>query len=155
MNYLLTQCGAQVLVDNEDIVALSEYSWRLSPSSKNKHYAATNIKVNGKWRKVYMHHMIVGKCRGRYVDHINGDALDNRRANLRLISPAQNQHNRGKNIDSPKRYKGVRPTPEGKFRMTISKTYSTEEEAALAYNEMAAVLFGEFAYKNEVDKDVL
>lgn len=42
-----------------------------------------------------MHRFILGLPRDdpREVDHINGNPLDNRRANLRLVSRAQNKQN--------------------------------------------------------------
>ena len=141
--------GEEVLVDERDYEWLSQYKWSASPSSKPKIYAATHIKdKRGKWRKKYMHQLIVRPTVGHQVDHINGNALDNRRENLRMVSPTQNAQNRGRN--SGIKYKGVRKTPKGHYRMTISKTYKTQEEAAVAYNKIATTLFGEFAYQNQI-----
>lgn len=52
--------------------------------------------VDGK--HTYLHHLLVGAVRrggGRQADHLNRDALDNRRANLRVATEQENQHNRG------------------------------------------------------------
>lgn len=42
-----------------------------------------------------MHRVIVDAPDGLQVDHVNGDRLDNRRANLRLVTQAQNSQNHG------------------------------------------------------------
>lgn len=142
--------GQAVTVSPEDYEWLSRHSWRPS-YSKKKCYAATSIKDgSGKWRKRYMHRLIVKPKGGYQVDHINGRSLDNRRENLRMCNSFQNAHNRGANNGSP--IKGVRQE-NGRWRMTISKTYATQKEAAKAYNELAKQLFGEFAYQNEVEND--
>jgi len=44
-----------------------------------------------------LHRMLMGDPEGMFIDHINGDTLDNRRSNLRIASPAQNVRNRHKN----------------------------------------------------------
>lgn len=41
-----------------------------------------------------MHRFLLSAKRGRIVDHINGDGLDNRRANLRLVDKYQSAQNR-------------------------------------------------------------
>lgn len=60
--------------------------------------------------RVYMHRLILGLTRGDglFVDHINGNKLDNRRANLRLLSKARNTYNqRELNERGTSRYRGV------------------------------------------------
>ena len=44
---------------------------------------------------VFMHHCIIGRpLNGKVVDHINGDRLDNRKENLRIVSFAENYLNK-------------------------------------------------------------
>src|SRR5690606_31440543 len=95
-----------------------------------------------------------------FVDHINGNKLDNRRENLRLCDNEKNQQNRFKTTGKSK-YKGViwdkshnawlvRIQPENEKRKYIG-LYRDELEAAKAYNDAAIKIFGEFANINIID----
>ncbi len=79
------------LVDVADADALAAYRW----SMHGKGYAVRKARVGGKTRPVLMHRELLGLTPGDgvQVDHVNGDKLDNRRANLRVCTQAQNQQN--------------------------------------------------------------
>lgn len=83
------------------------------------------------------------------VDHINGNASDNRIENLRAATHQQNQANRRCDRELPK---GVTKLDQGFSAMikhngasTYLGTFDTEAEAAAAYAGAARVLFGAFA----------
>ena len=97
---------------------------------------------------------------GLLVDHINGNSLDNRKANLRLATYMQNNWNtrRGINEGSSK-YKGVGwMKKEKKWRAKFRRNHKTvhlgvfddEKAAARAYNKAVSEHRGEFAVLNEV-----
>lgn len=94
--------GLFVIVDDEDFDLLSKHRWRIA-----KGYALTRIQ----WGKpdVLMHRLILGLKHGdpRQGDHINRDPLDNRRSNLRVLTQAQNQQNRGTRGTGTSQYRGV------------------------------------------------
>lgn len=93
----------------------------------------------------------------------NHNTLDNRKANLRLCSAAENaRNNRGHRVKRSK-YKGVvymlrrahLPTPWcaqiGHAGRTFNLgCYATQEAAAQVYNDKAVELFGEFAHLNKI-----
>ena len=87
------------------------------------------------------------------IDHKDRDRTNNTIGNLRLATPQQNQHNRT-NYAGKSLFKGVGQHPNGRWRARLDGVvigyYSTEEEAALAYNEAALKLHGEFAVLNNV-----
>ena len=96
-----------------------------------------------------LHRMVMGlqKGDGKNIDHVKGDKLDNRRSNLRIVTPNQNMYSRRFKSVSRSGYRGVRQVPSGKWVASIRRkpsyigTYDTKEQAALAYNKMALTLF--------------
>jgi hypothetical protein len=93
------------------------------------------------------------------IDHINRDPSDNKLSNLREATKAQNNKNSSPIKGSSSKYKGVY-LPKGKSKWVVrlhheGKTkhigvFDCEHEAALAYNEEAKKVIGDFAYFNQV-----
>jgi hypothetical protein len=73
---------AVALVDDADYDRLARFGWRLVPSG----YVVRRERHRGGRRVFYLHREVVGATHGDLlrVEHINGDKLDNRRANLRV-----------------------------------------------------------------------
>lgn len=86
-----------VLVDADDYKKLKQYDWKLWKMNGGL-YAKAITKRDGKQRIIAMHREILGLERGDglYGDHINGDTLDNRKANLRPVDNATNIASRRK-----------------------------------------------------------
>lgn len=150
------------ICDWEDFDLVKAYNWRLSTRSrKNDVYGALYAqawKTEHKGERVSMHRLILPPPEGMYVDHINGNGLDNRRANLRIATNQQNSFNtRAKRKN---KYKGVSlEKASGLYRAYITLDgqrkhlgrHATEEEAAKAYNLAARIYHKEFARLNDVD----
>lgn len=73
------------------------------------------------------------------VDHINGNKLDARRENLRVVTPSQNAHNKTRE-PSKSGFRGVSKATSGKkWQVMFGKTrigrYDTLEEGAKAYDK--------------------
>ena len=88
------------------------------------------------------------KPAGNYVDHINHDKMDNRRINLRIVSPKESAKNMPLNSANKSGATGVCKARNGRYRayITINKkqkslgTYATVSEAALAREEAERIL---------------
>lgn len=98
----LTQ-GQITIVDAELVTILARYSWYThfsnmykSPGRTPKLYAARSRLVGktakGKTitQRIYMHRDLVGAEKGEIVSHINDSSLDNRTANLKRTTQAEN-----------------------------------------------------------------
>lgn len=83
-------------VDAADAKDLEQYRWRLfDRSAQGYHSYAVRVTGPRGTKTVPMHRHLLGLEPGSewHVDHINGDGLDNRRANLRKLTRAQNMQN--------------------------------------------------------------
>ena len=104
----------------------------------------------------YLEHRLIwrwmtGSWPAAQIDHINGDRSDNRWANLREATNAQNLANRGANKNNTSGFKGVSRFRQ-RWQASITKdgrqihsVYDTPEAAHAAYVAAANELHGEFA----------
>jgi hypothetical protein len=147
--------GETVLVDDRDLPLLQGYAWCITGPG----YVGTKIAADGRKVSLYLHRLIMENVLqpGQHVDHVNGDRLDNRRANLRPATPGQNMANSGSKIGSSSQYKGVSFRKDtGKYRASIQVngatnhlgTFENEDDAARAYDAAALQTWGEFAKVN-------
>lgn len=160
----LTQ-GCFTIVDDDDFERLNNLKWSVWTHKNNYNkYAIRNIKNDkGNSSQLKIEHYILSKpVKGFVVDHKNGNSLDNRKENLRIVTLYQNRLNAIKRTNKKSSiYKGVYLIKDNKKRnkkwvsnISINKkrkslgVYYTEKEAALAYNIAAKKYFGEFASLN-------
>ena len=150
--------GQYALVDNEIFNWINQWQWCV-----DKGYAVRGkSKKNGKQvSNIRMHRAIVETYqsidKSVYIDHINGNKLDNRKVNLRVVNQKQSAINRPIMSGSRVKYKGVtyekmkyraRIYPDGKAISLGS--YDTPEEAAEAYNRAAEQYYKQYARLNNI-----
>lgn len=84
------------LVDPADAEEFGDRRWHVHSGNGGKRYAARRIKLDGKYCAELLHREIMCLDREdpREVDHINGDGLDNRRENLRVVTHLEQMQNR-------------------------------------------------------------
>ena len=84
------RAGGQTIIDTADCAKVADFSWSVNGVG----YVAAQIRGSRPKKWVYLHRLILDAPVGTMVDHINNDRLDNRRANLRLVTNSQNMQNR-------------------------------------------------------------
>ena len=152
----LTQ-GKYAIVDPEDFERLNKYKWYAVKDTRT-FYAYRNKRIGKNYISLAMHRQILNPPEHLVVDHINHNGLDNRKANLRLATCAQNSYNRRqfrKNKSS--KYIGVSWKQWSKKwaaiicykRKNIRIGYFEDEiQAAKAYEKKKKKYHGEFASLN-------
>ncbi len=141
--------GGFAIVDPDDLdrVSARRWYWKEGP------YVVTTLQ-----RRVStsLHRFVLGMERGdsRHVDHVNGNGLDNRKCNLRVCSPSQNQHNKRKQKNNKSGIKGLSwHKKTGKWRADVTINYkrvsigvfACKLEATIALAKAREILHGEFA----------
>ncbi len=149
----LTQ-GKFAVVDDFDYKALGVHKW-YAVRFKHGYYAVREVAR----KRIWMHKVLLpGAPR---VDHRDGNGLNNQRENLRPATRSENARGaRGKKTGTTSKYRGVyysrAPRLANRWIAQYSKNrkanrvgnYSTEREAAEAYDRAAWIQFGEFAQLN-------
>ena len=155
----LTQ-GYFAKVDFHDFETLSNTKWYF-----NKGYACHTKTVNGKMKMFYMHREILKAPPGVFVDHINGNTLDNRRSNIRLCNHSENMRNtRHRKVRGTSKYRGVCwNKAKGKWECQIKLGngkkkflgyFEDEYSASLAYDKASLKYHGEFGVRNHEESQI-
>lgn len=150
--------GFETLVSEADFIRFGGLNWYAGIRPHGVYAVRAIRKPDGKQTLQYLHRAILPGV--EEVDHINGNPLDNRRENLRAADRTTNSQafQSRKNTCSSK-FRGVCHLPKGgrwqaQIRVKRVRQYlgrfSSETEAALAYNKAAQDNFGEFASLNQL-----
>lgn len=153
--------GKFAIVDDEDYARVSQYDWYFAKDGYVFRLEYIRLE-DGRYRqhRVWLHRFVLVAPLSVLVDHKNRDKLDNTRLNLREANRSQNAAN------SPPRagtsaYKGVswvKSRSVWKASIGVNGHYSTlgqfdnEIDAALAYDQAALRVWGEFARVNFPDR---
>lgn len=138
-------------VDDNLFDDLNKFVWR----SLNDTYARMFVMSDGVRKTVLMHRYILNVTDPSIkIDHIDGDGFNNCIHNLRVCSHQQNMQNHNRLFkNNTSGYRGVSfHKKTNKWRATIKGfkhigLFDTAEEAALAFDNKAKELFGEFCGK--------
>jgi hypothetical protein len=144
-----------ILVDDQDFIIVSQYNLSVV-KGRNTFYAV----YRGTKTKFSLHRFLLKpSSRTIFIDHIDGNGLNNQRSNLRFCSNSQNIANGRLASNNSTGYKGV------SFHKNIKRyqahiytdnkaaflgSFRSAIEAARAYNKAAIEAFGQFAKLNSV-----
>jgi hypothetical protein len=150
-------CGKFTIVEPQDYYLIQDYKWWLHANGSNFYAARTEITGDLQAKIVYLHRQLLQPPEGFVVDHKNCVPLDNRRANLRSVTQAQNMRNRRKRKNTSSQYIGVwfdkkRNKWTAQIRYNGRKIwlgyFDSEIDAAKAYDAAAKKYYGEFIRLN-------
>lgn len=164
MRVIRLPSGLDVAIDDLDYDRVTRFRWHAEPARRTT-YAIRDVYTPGvthSTSRMRMHRFILDAPKGLEVDHIDGNGLNNTRANLRLATAAQNRHNLPLSANNTSGFKGVsrwRTKTRSCWKASIGVHgrarhigyYDTPEEAARAYDRAALEHFGEFAWLNFAD----
>ena len=142
--------GEEIFLDQDDAWLGGIAAWGLH--HQKKYVCAT----------ILIHRLIMRAPKNKWVDHENGNALDNRRKNLRLCDPIKNSRNKSR-VNAASGFKGVHVDIRSDRKcvrwLAVIRVndklihlgrHRTPEEAAAAYDRAAIGHFGEFAKTNKM-----
>jgi hypothetical protein len=158
----------EFLIDDEDCELVSRFSWYLTGKHEYKKYLTSSIYAEGIYKTIRLHRLIMNPPKGMFIDHIDGNTMDNRKKNLRICTNQENTRNM-KRIHNKYGYKGISFEKRvisrfwvalicgihKKGKITSLGTYATKEEAVRAYDRGAIKYFGEFASTNFPREDYI
>ena len=146
----LTQ-GKVTWLDADDYAAASEFRW----CATETHGIWYAVRRDHRRQNLGLHNFITGQ---KFVDHKDGDGLNNCRYNLPKATITQNNQNRGLHRVNTSGFKGVCwDKDKGRWRADIQANgrrrflgYCTDPvSAALRYDRAALELHSEFALTNQ------
>ena len=145
--------GLSAFIDDQDFLLAEQYRWH-ALRKRHTTYVQTGVYSSRtkKQKTMSLHRLLLNAKKGEMVDHIDGDGLNNRRANLRIVTASQNQWNRRLNRETGRkgvRFVGWEAAIKVKGRRIMLGHYDTEAEAVAAYDKAALHHFGEFARLNK------
>ena len=144
--------GYEAVIDAADVHLVVGYNW-FADTSRSSVYAQRTVNTGSRPGSIKMHRLILGCPDGFFVDHKDGNGLNNRRSNLRIATVAENNRNSKFRKNNTSGYKGVSfHKSSGKWHAVIwvdSKpiflgAYNSPELAHIAYVKASYEIHGEF-----------
>jgi hypothetical protein len=148
--------GLVAVVDDED-AGQAAFHWRAHKEHGTWYAIREKRGPDGAKRQVRLHREILCAPSRLFVDHRDGNGLNNQRSNLRLADNSKNLGNMRKPRRNSSGYKGARWNSchrrwEAQIKVAGQSKwlgyFDTGEEAAKAYDAAAREFFGEFAALN-------
>lgn len=153
----VTVSGRPVLIDDEDLPLFSSHNWFMSGDKQWPSVTAWRLPVRPNRKLFILSRLLMDAPEDKLVDHVNGDPLDNRKSNLRLVTHQQNMCNRKRQKNNASGLTGVyfdkrngkwwtELTHEGRRYWT--RYHDTKEQAQAARHEQEVSLRADFIRAN-------
>lgn len=143
------------LVDDEDFEYLNQWNW-CSMNNRYTNYVMRTVRKTN----IFMHRVIMNTPPDMQTDHRDRNGLNNQKHNLRNCTSQQNNINRGPVKNKSSLYKGVSLIERNNNHVYIRAdirinkkvkylgSFKSEIDAAIAYDNAARNIHGEFASLN-------
>lgn len=107
MKYIRLTQGKHAIVDDDLYEWLNQWNWYYKKATSGEGGYACRNEYMPKHITVRMHVVVNQTPAGMATDHINGNKLDNRRANLRSANRVQNGFNQAVRRNNTTGFKGI------------------------------------------------
>lgn len=150
--YLPLSQGYEALIDKCDVDLIFDARWH-SKVKRHTVYARTNLLIDGSYKTTYLHRVLMGDIGNMQVDHIDGNGLNNRRENLRMVTHAENLQNQPASHRNTSGFKGVSWNKFAKKwvanigvdgKSYYLGSYDSPHVAHAAYCDASSILHGQF-----------
>ena len=151
--------GTEFYFDLEDYNKIKDFYWQ------DEHgYLRTNVRINKKHTRIYLHRLIANPDEDKVIDHINCNRRDNRKNNLRSATQTQNTYNKAISSKNKSGRTGVFWLKNSKkWMVNISYknksiyigVFEDKQQAIEARRKAEDIYYGEYAYarSQEVSKE--
>lgn len=136
------------IIDKEDVIKLEKHKWR-TVYKKDKPYLFTG---NQKSEKIYFHRLIMDNPKLQ-VDHIDGNTLNNRKENLRIVSLQDNMKNLKKKKDNTSGIRGVSYSNKT-HKYKVDFTYEKQRKYFKEFNNISQAVYLRYLLEKEFLKDL-
>lgn len=143
---LATAPDAVITIDDDDLALFSAVSWGVQTRYSTRYVQG---RLNGE--RVYLHRLLMSAPKGLVVDHIDGNGLNNARANLRVVTQQQNMWNqRRRSLGRQQGHYRVTMRVDGSRRIHLG-LFDDEVTAKQARVYVERIIRGDFAINDGVD----
>ena len=135
-----TNKGEKFYFDLEDYDKIKDYCWHIN----DKGYIKGRDKNN---KHISFHRLVMGFPNNMQIDHIDHNKSNNKKSNLRIVTPQQNCYNRTPKTNNTGVYK-VKNRWKAKIKDIYLGSYNNIDDAIKARKDAETKYFGEYKYKD-------
>ena len=156
-----SNCDSFTTVDTDDYLKVKDYGWsRVSTNTNGLYYAKARIRGKAVDSRVSLHQLLMPTEEGFVPDHIDGDGLNNRRHNLRIVTNSQNGMNTSLFSNNTSGTKGVywhNRSSKWKAQINVDNrrinlgTFQCKRDAITRRRLAEVEYFGEYSYYRRND----